>query len=152
MPAGDVGVFRWSTPLPLPSSLPSPPHPSPVATGATAVYPIDLVKTRLQNQRGSVPGEIMYRNSFDCFRKVGGVAWWAGWGGASVTSVVLLQVIRYEGFFGLYRGLLPQLMGVSPEKAIKLTVNDTVRDLLTNKKGELPLWKEAIAGGCVCEG
>ena len=62
-----------------------------------------------------------------------------------------MQVIRYEGFFGLYRGLLPQLMGVSPEKAIKLTVNDTVRDLLTNKKGELPLWKEAIAGGCVRE-
>ena len=60
-------------------------------------------------------------------------------------------MIRYEGFFGLYRGLLPQLMGVSPEKAIKLTVNDTVRDLLTNKKGELPLWKEAIAGGCVRE-
>ena len=73
-----------------------------------------------------------------------------GWGWCD--HAVLLQVIRYEGFFGLYRGLLPQLMGVSPEKAIKLTVNDTVRDLLTNKKGELPLWKEAIAGGCVCEG
>ena len=58
--------------------LPSPPLPSSVATGATAVYPIDLVKTRLQNQRGSFPGEIMYRNSFDCFRKVGGAAWWVG--------------------------------------------------------------------------
>ena len=36
------------------------------ATGATAVYPIDLVKTRMQNQRtGSYIGELMYRNSFD---------------------------------------------------------------------------------------
>lgn len=41
------------------------------AVGATAVYPIDLVKTRMQNQRtGSYIGELMYRNSFDCFKKV----------------------------------------------------------------------------------
>ena len=72
------------------------------ATGATAVYPIDLVKTRMQNQRtGSYIGELMYRNSFDCFKKV----------------------IRHEGVTGLYRGLVPQLMGVAPEKAIKLTVS-----------------------------
>ncbi|XP_065883416.1 electrogenic aspartate/glutamate antiporter SLC25A12, mitochondrial-like isoform X2 [Dysidea avara] len=96
------------------------------AAGATAVYPIDLVKTRMQNQRGSLAGEIMYRNSFHCFAKV----------------------IRNEGFFGLYRGLLPQLMGVSPEKAIKLTANDTMRDLLTTKDGKLAVWKECIAGGC----
>lgn len=55
-----------------------------LAVGATAVYPIDLVKTRMQNQRstGSFVGELMYKNSFDCFKKV----------------------LRYEGFFGLYRG------------------------------------------------
>ncbi|KAK3574509.1 hypothetical protein QTP86_008554 [Hemibagrus guttatus] len=71
------------------------------ATGATAVYPIDLVKTRMQNQRstGSFVGELMYKNSFDCAKKV----------------------LRYEGFFGFYRGLVPQLIGVAPEKAIKLT-------------------------------
>lgn len=56
----------------------------------------------MQNQRtGAYIGELMYRNSFDCFKKV----------------------IRHEGAFGLYRGLVPQLMGVAPEKAIKLTVN-----------------------------
>ena len=71
------------------------------ATGATAVYPIDLVKTRMQNQRsGPMVGELMYKNSFDCFKKV----------------------IRHEGIRGLYRGLGPQLVGVCPEKAIKLTV------------------------------
>ena len=71
------------------------------AVGATAVYPIDLVKTRLQNQRTGMVGELMYKNSFDCFKKV----------------------IRHEGFRGLYRGLPPQLVGVAPEKAIKLTVS-----------------------------
>ena len=47
-------------------------------------------------------------------------------------------------------GLLPQLVGVSPEKAIKLTMNDTMRDFLRGKDGSLPLWKECVAGGCVC--
>ena len=66
------------------------------------MYPIDLVKTRMQNQRaGAYVEELMYRSSADCFKKV----------------------IRHEGFFGLYRGLVPQLMGVAPEKAIKLTVS-----------------------------
>ncbi|XP_069715779.1 electrogenic aspartate/glutamate antiporter SLC25A13, mitochondrial isoform X2 [Phaenicophaeus curvirostris] len=98
------------------------------AVGATAVYPIDLVKTRMQNQRstGSFVGELMYKNSFDCFKKV----------------------LRYEGFFGLYRGLLPQLLGVAPEKAIKLTVNDFVRDKFMAKDGSVPLAAEILAGGC----
>ena len=98
------------------------------ATGATAVYPIDLVKTRMQNQRtGSYIGELMYRNSFDCFKKV----------------------LRHEGFTGLYRGLVPQLVGVAPEKAIKLTMNDLVRDKMTHyNDGKLPLWGEILAGAC----
>ena len=41
------------------------------ACGATAVYPIDLVKTRMQNQRSTFVGEVQYLNYFDCFRKVG---------------------------------------------------------------------------------
>ncbi|KAF4087011.1 hypothetical protein AMELA_G00090660 [Ameiurus melas] len=98
------------------------------ATGATAVYPIDLVKTRMQNQRstGSFVGELMYKNSFDCAKKV----------------------LRYEGFFGFYRGLLPQLIGVAPEKAIKLTVNDFVRDKFTDKDDTIALAAEVLAGGC----
>ncbi|XP_044222829.1 calcium-binding mitochondrial carrier protein Aralar1-like [Thunnus albacares] len=98
------------------------------ATGATAVYPIDLVKTRMQNQRstGSFVGELMYKNSFDCAKKV----------------------LRYEGFFGFYRGLLPQLIGVAPEKAIKLTVNDFVRDKFTTQDDTIPVPAEILAGGC----
>nr|DBA19830.1 TPA: hypothetical protein GDO54_015600 [Pyxicephalus adspersus] len=96
------------------------------AVGATAVYPIDLVKTRMQNQRSSFVEELVYKNSFDCFRKV----------------------LRYEGFFGLYRGLLPQLVGVAPEKAIKLTVNDFVRDKFTQRDGSIQLLAEILAGGC----
>ncbi|TIB78232.1 hypothetical protein E3Q18_03141 [Wallemia mellicola] len=96
------------------------------ATGATVVYPIDLVKTRMQNQRSAVVGEMMYTNSIDCVKKV----------------------MRNEGFKGFYRGLLPQLVGVAPEKAIKLTVNDAVRHLAQNTEtGQISLPWEIIAGG-----
>lgn len=99
-----------------------------LAIGATAVYPIDLVKTRMQNQRsGPIVGELAYRNSWDCCKKV----------------------IRHEGVLGLYRGLVPQLLGVAPEKAIKLTINDLVRDKLTDKRGNIPRWGEVLAGACV---
>lgn len=98
------------------------------AIGAFTVYPIDLVKTRMQNQRSkSYVGEVMYRNSIDCFKKV----------------------IRHEGILGLYKGLMVQLIGVAPEKAIKLTVNDFTRDKFLQYTGELPLYGEIIAGGMV---
>ncbi|KAG7767291.1 hypothetical protein KL946_001390 [Ogataea haglerorum] len=92
------------------------------AIGATVVYPIDLVKTRMQNQKGNS----LYSSYGDCFRKV----------------------FKHEGFFGLYSGLLPQLVGVAPEKAIKLTVNDIVRGIGAGycKNGELTMGWEILAG------
>lgn len=112
------------------------------AIGATVVYPIDLVKTRMQNQRklraalpaGEAP-KILYKNGLDCFSKV----------------------VKAEGFVGLYRGLVPQLIGVAPEKAIKLVVNDFLRTFFTNQAkkkgsktapGEISLIQEIISGGC----
>jgi solute carrier family 25 aspartate/glutamate transporter 12/13 len=90
------------------------------------VYPIDLVKTRMQNQRSGRVGELLYKNSIDCAKKV----------------------VKNEGFKGLYSGVLPQLIGVAPEKAIKLTVNDLVRSHFSNKTtGEIWLPHELLAGG-----
>lgn len=60
--------------------------------GATAVYPIDLVKTRMQNQRSKVVGELLYKNGIDCAKKV----------------------YKNEGFKGFYRGLPPQLIVRTP--------------------------------------
>lgn len=60
----------------------------PRIVGATTVYPIDLVKTRMQNQRSKVVGELLYKNSIDCVKKV----------------------YKNEGFLGFYRGLPPQLI------------------------------------------
>ncbi|ORY80844.1 putative mitochondrial carrier protein [Protomyces lactucae-debilis] len=93
--------------------------------GASVVYPIDLVKTRMQNQRSAVVGQLLYKNSLDCFKKV----------------------IRNEGFKGLYSGLGPQLIGVAPEKAIKLTVNDLIRGRARKDDGSITLPWEILAGG-----
>ncbi|KAF7791229.1 hypothetical protein EIP86_002243 [Pleurotus ostreatoroseus] len=114
------------------------------AFGATMVYPIDLgtaaardishnlahhlpsPQTRMQNQRSSVVGQLLYKNSFDCVRKV----------------------FHNEGFVGFYRGLGPQLIGVAPEKAIKLTVNDFIRKrAMDPETGRIALSWELIAGG-----
>lgn len=95
------------------------------AFGAFMVYPIDLVKTRMQNQRKAAVGQQLYNNSIDCFRKV----------------------IRNEGAMGLYSGVVPQLIGVAPEKAIKLTVNDLVRGFFTDKKtNQIAIPAEILAG------
>lgn len=95
------------------------------AFGAFMVYPIDLVKTRMQNQRSSRVGEMLYKNSLDCAKKV----------------------LKNEGFKGLYSGILPQLVGVAPEKAIKLTVNDLVRGHFSGKDGQIRIPHEILAGG-----
>lgn len=96
------------------------------AFGAFVVYPIDLVKTRMQNQRTAGPGSRLYNNSLDAFAKI----------------------IRNEGFRGLYAGLPPQLIGVAPEKAIKLTTNEMLRARFTDPKtGRISFGLEMLAGG-----
>ncbi|CAH6723559.1 hypothetical protein CLIB1444_16S01508 [[Candida] jaroonii] len=88
--------------------------------GATVVYPIDLVKTRMQAQKHKA----LYANSLDCFKKI----------------------IKNEGLKGLYSGLGAQLVGVAPEKAIKLTVNDLVRGIGTDDYGKITMGWEILAG------
>lgn len=80
----------------------------------------------MQNQRSTVVGQMLYKNSIDCAQKI----------------------FRNEGLVGFYRGLGPQLIGVAPEKAIKLTVNDLVRGrAMDPETGRIKLGWELIAGG-----
>lgn len=88
--------------------------------GATVVYPIDFIKTRMQAQRSNAK----YKNSIDC----------------------LLKVVKLEGVRGLYSGLGFQLIGVAPEKAIKLTVNDFMRKKLVDSHNQLSVASEIFSG------
>jgi len=93
--------------------------------GVTCVFPLDLVKTRLQNQKVGPNGEKMYSSMLDCFKKT----------------------YRAEGYFGMYRGSAVNILLITPEKAIKLAANDYFRHRLTSKDGKLPVTREMIAGG-----
>ena len=59
------------------------------------------------------------------------------------------QIVRKEGVAGLYRGLRPNLIGVMPEKSLKLTVNDVCREAFTESNGPgggIRLHQEMISG------
>ncbi|RXN10815.1 mitochondrial glutamate carrier 1 [Labeo rohita] len=89
--------------------------------GVTCVFPIDLAKTRLQNQQN---GSRLYTSMSDC----------------------LIKTIRSEGYFGMYRGAAVNLTLVTPEKAIKLAANDFFRYHLSKDGQKLTLLREMLAG------
>lgn len=74
-----------------------------------------MVKTRLQNQTkamSSSGASLKYKNGLHCFR----------------------TIVREEGVRGLYRGLPANLVGITPEKAIKLAVNDYAREFFSKRQ------------------
>lgn len=91
--------------------------------GVTCVFPIDLVKTRLQSQQNEHPR--MYKNMFDC----------------------AVKTFRNGGLAGMYRGSGVNLLLITPEKAIKLVGNDFFRHCLSTPNVKLSLHREALAGG-----
>lgn len=100
--------------------------------GVTCVFPIDLVKTRLQNQRVSPDGKVEYSGIIDCAKKT-----WAR-GGTST-----LKKIR-----GLYSGSAVNILLITPEKAIKLVANDFFRyKLAVPGEKDLPAIRGMLAGG-----
>ena len=87
--------------------------------GTSLIYPLDFVKTRIQNSNLS-------------------------------STAIVQDIYRKNGIKGFYRGLFANLIGISPEKSIKLAVNDYIRDYYSQKykidQGELPLKFGIIAG------
>ncbi|KAF9808483.1 hypothetical protein SFRURICE_008536 [Spodoptera frugiperda] len=92
--------------------------------GICIVFPLDLVKTRLQNQTIGPNGERQYKNMLDCFK----------------------QTYKAEGYFGMYRGSGVNILLVTPEKAIKLAANDVFRYHLANPDGTITILNQTISG------
>ena len=55
-------------------------------------------------------------------------------------------IVRTEGMASMYKGLGANLVGVTPEKAIKLAANDFFREQLTRPNGDLPMHFQMLAG------
>ncbi|ERS99180.1 hypothetical protein HMPREF1624_04376 [Sporothrix schenckii ATCC 58251] len=66
------------------------------------MYPLDVVKTRVQLQTGKGTGADSYNGMVDCFRKI----------------------IKHEGFSRLYRGISAPIMMEAPKRATKFAAND----------------------------
>ncbi|ORX85571.1 mitochondrial carrier [Basidiobolus meristosporus CBS 931.73] len=96
--------------------------------GTLIIYPLDMVKTRLQNQKMDASGNLRYKGGVHCFK----------------------TILKTEGARGLYRGLVPNLVGITPEKAIKLAVNDYAREYLARENQvdpeHLPIHLGMVAG------
>lgn len=87
--------------------------------GQASVFPLYTVKTRLH----LYPGR--YNNVFHCARKI----------------------VQHDGLRGLYRGMPPAVIGVFPEKAIKLSMNDYLTAVLARPDGTISLPMAMLAGG-----
>lgn len=88
------------------------------AVAGTIIFPLDKAKTRLQSQGGS--------------------------GGLFGT---LRAIVMNEGWLSLFRGLGPQLVGIAPEKALKLTVNNYLRARFKDPStGNVSVSREIFAG------
>ncbi|OHE93471.1 hypothetical protein CORC01_11246 [Colletotrichum orchidophilum] len=66
------------------------------------MYPLDVVKTRVQLQTGKGVGADHYNGMVDCFRKI----------------------VRNEGFSTLYRGITAPILMEAPKRATKFAAND----------------------------
>jgi len=90
--------------------------------GTTCIFPLDMVKTRLQ--ASGQGGNIKYNGPLD----------------------VIKRMRATEGIRGFYRGLGANLIGVTPEKAIKLAVNDQAREYFQAADGSIKLQHEIASG------
>ncbi|KAL7634914.1 UNVERIFIED_CONTAM: hypothetical protein RMT77_015295 [Armadillidium vulgare] len=72
------------------------------------MQPLDVVKTRFQIQTKKIPGDPNYYNSvFDCLRKMA----------------------KNEGFFSLYKGILPPILVETPKRALKFMTFELYKQL-----------------------
>ncbi|SPN99017.1 probable mitochondrial oxodicarboxylate carrier [Cephalotrichum gorgonifer] len=77
------------------------------------MYPLDVVKTRVQLQTGAATGADAYTGMVDCFSKI----------------------IRNEGFSRLYRGIAAPILMEAPKRATKFAANDEWGKIYRNMFG-----------------
>lgn len=89
--------------------------------GAFAAYPFDYIKSQMQTELGAQ----QYNNN--------------GWHAFTATV--------QENPFKLYRGVGVQVLGIAPEKGIKLGVNDVLHTSCVSCFGGFPIWAQIVSGG-----
>lgn len=89
---------------------------------ATAVWPMEFIKTQLQlNAKGS---KLPYTGMISG----------------------LTYTVKTTGFLSLYRGLAPTLIGSIPKAGTRFGLNALIKDNLRDKDGKLTIGKNFVAG------
>ena len=91
---------------------------------ATAVWPMEFIKTQLQLQSKSKGAALPYNGM------ISGLTYY----------------VRTTGFLSLYRGLAPTLIGSIPKAGIRFGLNAIIKDNLRDSEGKLTPGKNFLAG------
>lgn len=91
---------------------------------AMAVWPMEFIKTQLQLQSKAKGAALPYNGM------ISGLSYY----------------VRTTGFFSLYRGLAPTLLGSIPKAGIRFGLNAFIKDNLRDKDGKLTPGKNFVAG------
>lgn len=94
------------------------------AVEATAVWPMEFMKTQLQLGSSRVVSKLPYNGVIDG----------------------LTYTVHTTGFFSLYRGLAPTLIGSVPKAGIRFGLNSFLKEKLRDEKGNLSAGKNFAAG------
>lgn len=94
------------------------------AVEATAVWPMEFIKTQLQLQAKTKGVQLPYTGMLSGLR----------------------YYVQTTGFFSLYRGLAPTLVGSIPKAGIRFGLNSAIKDQLRDKDGNLTPLKNFVAG------
>lgn len=90
-------------------------------------YPYQVVRARLQDQHNSYNGVVdVIRRTWRC--STGPPE--AGAGNASVRSKSILCLLRNEGAAGFYKGIIPNIIRVTPACCITFVVYENVSEIL----------------------
>jgi hypothetical protein len=97
-------------------------------TGAFVAFPFEYIKTQMQTEYGKTKWE----NGWDAFVDIVTSSDKSGGGGG--------------GPLQLYKGLGVQLLGIAPEKGIKMGVNDVLASTFLSSMGYFPVWGQVVSG------
>lgn len=91
---------------------------------ATAVWPMEFIKTQLQLQSKAKGAKLPYTGMISGLK----------------------YTVQTTGFFSLYRGLAPTLLGSIPKAGIRFGLNAVIKDKLRDENGKLTVGKNFVAG------
>lgn len=117
-------------------------------TGVILTSPLDVVQTRLQSSLLKLSSTNVSAPSVATAAGGAGVVSNGSVGSTRFGLLVfsyMRHVVKTEGFFGLYKGLVPNLMGIAPSRAIYFAVYSKSKSFLTTTHLSNSSWTHMLS-------